>query len=37
MGKFDAVVVFNAFPHFGNPDNLIKVLSGFLKKKYAKN
>lgn len=29
--KFDAVVVFNAFPHFGNPENLIKVLSGFLK------
>lgn len=29
--KFDAAVVFNAFPHFGNPENLIKVLSGFLK------
>ncbi len=26
--KFDAVMVYNAFPHFPNPNNLIKVLAG---------
>lgn len=28
---FDAVVVYNAFPHFPDPANLIRVLSGRLK------
>ena len=29
--KFDAVVVYNAFPHFPNPQNLIKTLTSVLK------
>lgn len=29
--KFDCVVVYNAFPHFPDPENLIRVLSGCLK------
>lgn len=29
--KFDCIVVYNAFPHFPNPENLIRVLSGYLK------
>lgn len=29
--RFDCVVVYNAFPHFPDPENLIAVLSGFLK------
>ena len=29
--KFDCIVVYNAFPHFPDPANLIKVLSGLLK------
>ena len=29
--KFDCIVVYNAFPHFPNPENLIRVLSGLLK------
>ena len=29
--KFDCVVVYNAFPHFPDPEHLIEVLSGLLK------
>ena len=29
--KFDCIVVYNAFPHFPNPENLIFVLSQLLK------
>ena len=29
--KFDAVMVYNAFPHFPDPENLIRVLSSLLK------
>lgn len=29
--KFDCIVVYNAFPHFPDPEHLIAVLSGFLK------
>ncbi len=29
--QFDAVMVYNAFPHFPEPENLIRVLSGLLK------
>lgn len=29
--KFDCVLVYNAFPHFPDPDHLIQVLSGMLK------
>ena len=29
--KFDCIVVYNAFPHFPDPENLIRVLSGHLK------
>lgn len=29
--QFDCVVVYNAFPHFPNPENLIRVLSNLLK------
>ena len=29
--KFDCIVVYNAFPHFLDPENLIRVLSGHLK------
>jgi demethylmenaquinone methyltransferase/2-methoxy-6-polyprenyl-1,4-benzoquinol methylase len=29
--KFDCIVVYNAFPHFPDPENLIKVLSDLLK------
>lgn len=29
--KFDCIVVYNAFPHFPDPKNLIRVLSGKLK------
>ena len=29
--KFDRIVVYNAFPHFPDPRNLIKVLAGLLK------
>lgn len=29
--KFDAVMVYNAFPHFPDPENLIRVLSALLK------
>ena len=28
--KFDCIVVYNAFPHFPEPENLIRVLSGML-------
>ena len=28
--KFDCIVVYNAFPHFPDPENLIRVLSGLL-------
>ena len=28
---FDAVMVYNAFPHFPNPAHLIKVLAGFVR------
>lgn len=28
--KFDCVMVYNAFPHFPDPENLIRVLSGML-------
>lgn len=28
--KFDRIMVYNAFPHFPDPENLIKVLSGLL-------
>ena len=30
--KFDRIVVYNAFPHFPEPENLIRVLSSKLKK-----
>lgn len=29
--KFDCVMVYNAFPHFPGPENLIRVLSGLVK------
>lgn len=29
--QFDAVMVYNAFPHFPDPENLIRVLSSLLK------
>lgn len=29
-GPFDCIVVYNAFPHFPQPEKLIKVLSGYL-------
>ena len=29
--KFDCIVVYNALPHFSDPENLIRVLSGHLK------
>ena len=29
--KFDCIVIYNAFPHFPNPENLIRVLSTYLK------
>ena len=29
--KFDCIVVYNAFPHFPDPENLIATLSGLLK------
>lgn len=29
--KFDCIVVYNAFPHFPEPENLIKVLASHLK------
>lgn len=29
--QFDAIVVYNAFPHFPNPSNLIKALYGMIK------
>ena len=29
--KFDCIVVYNAFPHFSNPEHLIQVLAGLLK------
>ena len=29
--KFDRIVVYNAFPHFSNPQRLIKILAGLLK------
>ena len=29
--KFDCIVVYNAFPHFPDPDKLIRVLAGLLK------
>lgn len=28
---FDCIMVYNAFPHFPNPENLIRVLAGLLK------
>lgn len=30
--KFDCIVVYNAFPHFSQPENLIKILTVHLKK-----
>ena len=30
--KFDCIMVYNAFPHFPDPENLIRSLSGMLKK-----
>ena len=29
--KFDCIMVYNAFPHFPEPENLIRTLSGMLK------
>ena len=29
--KFDCILVYNAFPHFPDPENLIRVLRGLLK------
>jgi len=29
--KFDCIVVYNAFPHFPDPENLIRILSGYLE------
>lgn len=29
--KFDCIMVYNAFPHFSNPERLIRVLASFLK------
>lgn len=29
--QFDCIVVYNAFPHFPSPENLIRTLSGMLK------
>jgi demethylmenaquinone methyltransferase/2-methoxy-6-polyprenyl-1,4-benzoquinol methylase len=29
--KFDCIMVYNAFPHFPDPENLIRVLTGLLK------
>lgn len=29
--KFDNIVVYNAFPHFADPENLIKILASHLK------
>lgn len=29
-GTFECIMVYNAFPHFPNPENLIKVLAGML-------
>ena len=29
--KFDSIVVYNAFPHFADPENLIKILASHLK------
>lgn len=29
--KFDCILVYNAFPHFPEPENLIRVLSGWLE------
>ena len=29
--KFDCIMVYNAFPHFPEPENLIRTLSGLLK------
>ena len=29
--QFDCIVVYNAFPHFSDPENRIRVLSGHLK------
>ncbi len=29
--KFDVIMIYNAFPHFPNPENLIKNLARFLK------
>ena len=29
--KFDSIVIYNAFPHFSDPERLIKNLSGMLK------
>ncbi len=29
--KFDCIVVYNAFPHFGEQENLIRILSGLLQ------
>lgn len=31
LGQFDRIMVYNAFPHFPDPENLIRVLSGHLK------
>lgn len=31
LRRFDRIVVYNAFPHFPNPERLIRVLSGLLK------
>lgn len=30
--QFDSVMVYNAFPHFPNPSNLLEVLAGLVKK-----
>ncbi len=30
LGKFDRIMVYNAFPHFPDPENLIRVLAGHL-------
>lgn len=29
--KFDCIVIYNAFPHFPDPERLIRILSGLLK------
>ena len=30
-GKFDAIMIYNAFPHFPEPEKLLRTLSGYLR------